>query len=314
MRRSGVRVAVGSCVLAWACSSQPPDRADARLPTGPSSAGSSRLFSLPASPNPAPPADCPLGWGTFDAQCAEGAFQHSADVDEAVRRVIRERPELFVDPTAEHPRVAAAPEAFLDAVNQALREKGYCARLDEFEPLAIHVKKSNVRSELYRPLDSKDIVRFTPGTEVHACQPAATPLGPDIIDDVRVAPFGGTCPDGVKWPGNSAKVLYPGCEASVTATPKTKPTPEFPAGRDVPPHIFTVPGAAQQLSWEWAGDQIRLYDFGEQEFNKFVLAVDDGDEVPPEGFPFEVCVRLAVTGPDRRFCWFGRIVPLSTAR
>lgn len=104
--------------------------------------------------------------------------------------------------------------------------------------------------------------------------PAPTPSGSPVavgsselcpaVRNVRVGPFGFTCPTGVTVPANSAGILPVGCEANVTASGKDA------AGNEV---ALTD---AYPISWGQGGPHVSLRSWPAETFNQIVTGLTPG--------------------------------------
>lgn len=130
------------------------------------------------------------------------------------------------------------------------------------------------------------------GPAMPAASPSPAPgtcLAPELIDSVRVNPFGYDCPDGVPKPTNSSGLLPMGCIAAVTATPKKAD------GTDVPAELH---GTAISWSIPIGAQYVQVTDDPIQPFNKNVTAVSAPGEF-----------QLAATVCGKTGAWNGRTVP-----
>ena len=223
-----------------------------------------------ATPTPTPSpsaASCPLGKGTVNTSCARHSAQLLDAVEQAVARLIQERPQLFnlADLDAGGaPRVLDTAQYYAGVVSN-LQAAGYCANFDGAE---IQIKNTNEFSEQYDVLVSGGHVRRGPGTYRLTCAPASFPVDPeDVIDSVRVAFYGLRCLDGRTPPNNGLGLLPVDCIGFVTATPKNKDN------RDVPPAIH---GPAIDWFMRDGAENVRIHDVPGQNFNKEAVGLHKG--------------------------------------
>ena len=209
--------------------------------------------STPVVATPAPPegtggegasaASCPLGPGDPSAGCAKGSPQLLAAIDEAIDRIVRERPELF-DTQAEAGENTGQyrvrdPEAYVDGLIANLRAASLCAeRTLDRQRLA--VKSKNAFSEEWDVLSSSGFIRRGSYSYQQTCEPASFPVAAqDLVAYVRTAFFAFECPAGVVAPLPPEGKLPLGCDGFVTATPKQR------NGSDVPSWIH-----GPEIEWE----------------------------------------------------------------
>jgi hypothetical protein len=222
---------------------------------GPSSSPTVPLVSVEPTPTPstdtpgveAETSSCPLGPGTVNTSCSSNKGSlHLADVQTAIDRQVRVRPELFdlEDESGSGQYRVLDREAYLEAIVDDLRAAGFCAQR-AYDRETIQVKGSNDLSEDFDVITSSGYVRRN--AYLATCRPAAFPVEPaDLIARVRVAFWGFECNPGVEVPSTLARVLPRGCDGSVTATPKDKD------GVDVP---LAVHGP--EIEWELRrGDEV----------------------------------------------------------
>src|SRR5262245_25902958 len=267
-------------------------------PTQPPPVNIAPSASPPASPTPSPApsasptpgtASCSLGKGDIDAHCARTSARLLPDVDAAIDRVVRARPQLFnvqEEISAGSYRVLDG-RAYLDAVVRELAAAGFCAQLlgDQLQ-----VKNTQDYSEEYDIITSSGFVRRGAGSYVKFCSPAAFPLTvEDVLYRVHVLPVGLECADGrTGLPTLDKREIPVGCTMIITATPKDKNL------NDVDPRLH-----GPDIKWDVpVGDfRIKLEDFHEQPFNMKVIGREAGE--------FAVCAEVAkVAG-----CMTGTITP-----
>jgi hypothetical protein len=188
----------------------------------------------PAAPPPTPDVEaeassCPLGPGTVNTSCsARKGSLHLAEVQGAIDRLVRTRPQLFdlEDESGAGQYRVLDREAYLQAIVTELRASGFCAQR-AFDRETIQVKESNDLSEDFDVITSSGYVRRN--AYLTSCRPASFPVEPaDLIARVRVAFWGFDCDPGVVAPSNLARELPRGCDGSVTATPKDKDGVDVP--------------------------------------------------------------------------------------
>jgi hypothetical protein len=232
---------------------------------------------------------CALGKGVFDARCSRGSAQLIAQVDAAIDRVVKARPQLFnlqeeISPGAY--RVVNVP-GYLEAVVGELSSGGFCAGLlgDQLQ-----VKNSQDFSEEFDIITSTGFIRRGAGSFVKSCTPAAFPLTvEDVLYRVHVLPVGLECPETrVTMPSLDKREIPVGCTMVVTATPKDKNL------NDVDPRLH-----GPDIKWDFpTGDfRLKVEDFHEQPFNLKLIGREAGE--------FAVCAEVAkVAG-----CLLGTVVP-----
>ncbi|HET8646073.1 MAG TPA: hypothetical protein VFO85_11315, partial [Vicinamibacteria bacterium] len=119
---------------------------------------------------PAAAQGCGLGASRRDF-CRYENSTFVPDVQRAIARVQRERPELF-DFTQAHDELSVLVrdvDRYHEAVVQALRDTGLCAIFDGEE---VAVKKSNDFSDQYDIITAADFVRWGDGAYAATCYPA----------------------------------------------------------------------------------------------------------------------------------------------
>jgi hypothetical protein len=145
----------------------------------------------------------------------------------------------------------------------------------------LQVKDSDASSEDYDLLLSNWHLRRGEGSYRSTCTPASFPLTPqDVIDSIRVAFYSIECDDGQPPPRNGEGKLRMGCLGIVTATPKkadNSDVHERVHGPDI----------------EWRLEQVRenvvMFDFEKQPFNKYLKGLDPGG--------FKLCATVqGITG------------------
>jgi hypothetical protein len=208
--------------------------------------GSPSVATIPPAIAPAAPAppgggegasanSCPLGKGDPAAECAKRSPQLLAAMEEAIDRIVRERPELFN--TQEEAGTNTGQyrvldrDAYVDGVIANLRAAGFCAErtLDRERVL---VKSTSAFSEEWDLLSSSGFVRRGSYSHRQTCEPAVFPVeAPDLVAYVRTAFFSFECDPGVAAPLPPEGKLRLGCDGFVTATPKQR------NGTDVPSWI-----------------------------------------------------------------------------
>jgi hypothetical protein len=235
---------VGCAIVAASCGTESPSSS----PTAPPVSVEPTPTPPPSTPDvEAETSSCPLGAGTVNTSCSsrKGSL-HLADVQAAIDRQVRVRPELFdlEDESGSGQYRVLDREAYLEAVVNELRVAGFCAQR-AYDRETIQVKGSNDLSEDFDVITSSGYVRRN--AYLTTCRPAAFPVEPaDLIARVRVAFWGFECNPGVEVPSNLARVLPRGCDGSVTATPKDKD------GIDVPMAVH-----GPDIEWELRrGDEV----------------------------------------------------------
>jgi hypothetical protein len=228
--RGSVRAALAALVAlaAWSC-------------------GGASSPVAPASPTPAPtslptPGDggvsgssCPIGKGTLSAPCQKVSPRLLDAVEAAIDRLVREHPEIFnrADEDGANTgqyRVLEA-DAYLDGVISNLRAAGLCAERS-MDRERIVAKVTNDFSEEWDVLTSRGFIRRGRHSYVHTCTPASFPVDPQaVIAVVRMGLFSFECLPGVVTPDyRDRPVRIPiGCDAYVTATPKTQDDQKVPS-------------------------------------------------------------------------------------
>jgi hypothetical protein len=267
---------------------------------GPSSSPTLPPVSVEPTPTPAPrtpdveaeEGSCPLGPGTVNTSCSSrNGSLHEGEVQGAIKRVVRTRPELFdlEDESGAGQYRVHDREAYLDAVVTELRRAGFCAQR-AFDRETIQVKKSNDLSEDFDVITSSGYVRRN--AYLTSCRPASFPVEPaELIARVRVAFWGFVCNPGIPAPSKLGRELPRGCDGSVTATPKDRD------GVDVPPAIH-----GPDIEWELR------------------KGADVVNVVPDKRFPNPFNVVLRPKGPLKSFhlcatvqgvegCLAGKVTP-----
>jgi hypothetical protein len=287
LRRGAILCAL---VTAAACSGSSPTQPPP-INVQPSATPSPSPTPTP-TPTATPPvtgATCALGKGTFDARCSRGGAQLLSEVNAAIDRVVRARPQLFnlqeeISPGSY--RVLDVP-AYLQAVIGELSSGGFCAGLlgDQLQ-----VKNTQDFSEEYDIITSTGFVRRGAGSFVKSCTPAAFPLTvEDVLYRVHVLPVGLECPDTrATVPSLDKREIPVGCTMIVTATPKDKNL------NDVDPRLH-----GDDIKWDMpTGDfRIKIEDFHTQPFNLKLIGREAGE--------FAICAEVAkVAG-----CMLGNVTP-----
>src|SRR5260221_5354714 len=128
------------------------------------------------TPTPVATADPPvskscqqIGWGTLNVKCPmeTGGFQK--DVDEAIRTLQRERPDIF------NGNYIDKIGAYYVGLIKILDRQGICAGFDGEE---LAVKIDNTYNEQYDIETATGLVRFGPVSYRSTCYPAAFPIQP----------------------------------------------------------------------------------------------------------------------------------------
>jgi hypothetical protein len=174
---------------------------------------------------------CPLGPGTVETRCSSrSGSTHLRAVQEAIDRVVEQRPELFrleeESPEGSGQYRVVDPDAYLDTVADEIAATGYCAQRG-LDGDTIQVKDSNALSEDFDVLLSSGHIRRN--AYLTTCRPSSFPVTPgDLIARVRVAFWSFDCDPGVVAPANIAGKLPLGCDGSVTASPKDDEDADIP--------------------------------------------------------------------------------------
>jgi hypothetical protein len=245
---------------------------------------------LPATPQPSPSAaSCAIGKGDIDARCARSAPRLLQEVEAAIDRVVRDKPQLFnlreeISPGAYR---VLDPHAYLEAVVGELAAAGFCAQLFGEQ---VQVKNSQDFSEEYDVVTSSGFIRRGAGAYVEFCSPAAFPLlAEDVIYRVHIFPVGIECTDNrTTVPALEQREVPVGCSLIVTATPKDKNLV------DVDPRLHGT-----DIKWDVPiGDfRIKLQHYHGVDFNKIVVGVEPGD--------FAICAEVkSVAG-----CLNAKVIP-----
>ena len=161
---------------------------DARSsPTGPP------VVTPPPTPPPSDGGDgpaaasCPIGPGSTSTSCSHSGSRLLPDVEDAMNRLIGQRPEIFDLQNEAAPGsrsyLVRDREAYLDGLVDNLRRAGLCAERDVDNILqeSIRVKNSNDFSEDFDAMISSGHMRRGGGAYRRTCSPAAFPVerGPD---------------------------------------------------------------------------------------------------------------------------------------
>jgi hypothetical protein len=157
---------------------------------GPS--GSTPVTTVPVTPaTPTPPpsgfddmfhqANCPLGKGSLTPECSRKHESLLADVEAAMDRLVRDKPQIF-DLTSEyqpgtHAYRVLDKEAYMNGLVANLRAAGLCSERDPDDALqqTIRVKDSAELSEDFDVLLSSGHMRRGTGAYRQSCRPAAFP-------------------------------------------------------------------------------------------------------------------------------------------
>lgn len=235
---------------------------------------------LPAtSPSPLAPS-CAFGPGTLNTTCTRTSQTLLPQVNAAIDALVRQRPELFDLNSAagDGGYGVLNPDEYYKGVVAQLQGAGLCAGYDYKE---LQVRNSAETSERYDILLSTDHIRRGEGSYRSTCNPPDFPVDPaEYINSLRVAFFAIECPPGRTPPPNGAKLLPLECAGFVTATPKDI------QGRDVDQRLH---GSAIEWYLRDGENVVRVEDFRDVPFNKYVKGVDLGD--------FSLCaVVLGVEG------------------
>jgi hypothetical protein len=228
---------------------------------------------------------CPKG--TVNTQCVRLQPSFMDQLDQAIDKVVRERPELFDlnDTAGPGAYMVKDYDHFYEAVIRNLQAQGLCAGFDLKE---VQIKRDNEFNDQYDIILGTGHIRRGQGSYRSTCLPAAFPLDPeDVIAQVRVAFFGIKCPEGIAVPRNGENKLPVGCTGSVTASPKNKD------GHDVDPRIHGT-----QINWTFfqEGDYVAISDDPASDFNKQVIGKNAGGDFDLCAVVKEVqgCMRAAV--------------------
>jgi hypothetical protein len=201
-------------------------------------------------------------------------------VDAAIDLLIQQRPDIFDlnQQVGEAGYKVYKVDDYYAGVIQNLRARNFCAAYDFVE---LQLKNSNSFSEQYDILLGSGHIRRGAGAYRSTCSPANFPLDPeDLIDSVRVGFFGIRCNPGIEVPRNGERLLYMGCEGSVTASPKDV------NGNDVDERIH-----GDRIEWDLfqENNNVEMTDFPGVAFNKVLIARNPGD--------FRLCATVkGVTG------------------
>ncbi|HXK10532.1 MAG TPA: hypothetical protein VMT70_12860 [Vicinamibacteria bacterium] len=184
-----------------------------------------------------------MGKGDVTAACGRQSPKLLPDVEAAIDRLVKEKPQLFdlqeeAGAGTGQYRVLDA-EGYADGLIADLRAAGLCAeRTLDLQRLA--VKDSNSFSEEWDLLSSSGFIRRTANAYRSTCDPASFPADPaDYTAYVRTAFFSFECNPGVVPPPNPDGLLPLSCDGYVTATPKQR------SGLDVPAWIH-----GPDIRWE----------------------------------------------------------------
>jgi hypothetical protein len=224
--------------------------------------------------------------------CSAAHGKLAGEVSAAIDRLIVQQPALFsLKETNEagDPYVVN-PDGYLTGLVQALDTAGICAQR-EGNGLGLLVKDSNDFSESYQPINSRRYPWRGLGSYAETCVPASFPQAAiDHVDWIFVTAYSYNCDPGaglLNPPVKGSKPELPmGCEAYVTATPKTA------EGRDVP---ISVHGS--EILWEIAQGDVVWWQWDWQPFNLTVSARGAG--------PLVICATV----DGVRGCAYGAVVP-----
>jgi hypothetical protein len=139
--------------------------------------GSYRVTCYPAAFPTAPPPFAPSNGcalpSSHEIACGREESRYPGHVDEAVDEVAKAHPEYFdfKDLQQGTPWYKVLnTDGYIDAMNEAMKKKGYCARWDGEE---LVVKNSNERTEHYDILTGLNYIRRGGGSYRASCYPAA---------------------------------------------------------------------------------------------------------------------------------------------
>lgn len=246
--------------------------------------------STPTAPEAATSACGRIGYGDPRAQCGKGRAELAGELSAAIDRLLTKQPQLFdpgpVGPSGD-PKVVDGAR-YYEGLIAELDAAGICA-VHKQDSMVVQVKSNNDWSEEYQPLTSQSFPWRGQGSYVTGCSPAAFPRAPiENIDYIFVTAYGFFCDaSSVSQPTKGSKPVLPlGCDASVTATPKTFDHVDVPLsihGPDVEWEL--VEGNAAIRQWDW------------QPFNLTVYPLGAGP------------LKLCATVKGVRGCLSGRIVP-----
>jgi hypothetical protein len=127
-----------------------------------------------ATPTSAPTPDPPLSMsctrlpaGNPNAPCKYESATFQADVDDAIRTLQGEQPQIFNDNTV----MSVGP--YYVGLIKILDRKGLCAQFDGEE---LAVTNTSAYSDQYQVMTSKQIARFGPSSYRATCYPAVVPV------------------------------------------------------------------------------------------------------------------------------------------
>ena len=266
-------------------------------PTGPGVVPTATPTPTPASPPATPPAGASSACDRLPkvdvkSACNEAKGSFSTEISDAIDRVIANYPALFeLQSTNERgdPHIRDR-EGYFRAVISELDKAGICGGWKSGE-IEIQVTTSNDFSDTYHVITGMSYPWRGLASYVDTCVPAALPkITVDHIDWVFVTAYGVVCDPGagVDNPfvrGNRAEIPM-GCEASITATPKTF------GGLDVP---LSVHGT--DVQWDFVTGEAVFWQWPDQPFNVNISPRNPG--------PLKICATIqGVTG-----CLDGAVVP-----
>jgi hypothetical protein len=125
-------------------------------------------------------ASCPLGEGSYDAECGKASSRLAGAVTSAMDLLVQQQPALFdmTDEAGSGTRQyrVLAREAYLDGLVARLRAAGYCAQRDpdDYTYERLQVKSENGFSEAFDVLTGTGFMRR--GGYVTTCTPASFPV------------------------------------------------------------------------------------------------------------------------------------------
>jgi hypothetical protein len=126
----------------------------------------------PTPPTTSQPGHCSPGGGSGGGnQCRKEAPQFLDDVTAAVDDVVAQNPQMFdlADMKGEKGYKILDPSAFQDKVAMRLRQKGYCAQVDNYEEIG--VKMDNSFAESYDIVLSTNHIRRGQSSYEVTCRP-----------------------------------------------------------------------------------------------------------------------------------------------
>lgn len=151
------------------------DCGGSKSPAGPAPVPSPSVAPGP-TPSPTATADPPLskscekiGWGVNALKCPMEIPAFQKDVDEAIRTLQRERPDIF------NGNFIDKPGAYYVGLIQVLDRQGICAGYDGEE---LAVKVDNTSNEQYDVQTASGLARFGPSSYRSTCYPASFPIQP----------------------------------------------------------------------------------------------------------------------------------------